>query len=127
MDPEESENPEVARIGLAFARSLAEGRYEDAFKLLAPSLLDDLQPRDLMVEYEQMTSYWDAPANRIYVVHADPPTAEWPGKGDNDMGWTYVSIELPTASGGVNLEAVFVRVARIGARRLIAQIEWGRP
>jgi hypothetical protein len=61
------ENPEVARIGLAFAHALAQGRYDAAYELLAPSLRDDLQPHDLKAHYDQMTSYWTAPADKVEV------------------------------------------------------------
>jgi len=127
MKPNGSENPEVAEVGLAFARALAERRFDDAHEMLAPSLRDDLQPRDLRENYELMTGYWSAPAQRVTDVYVEPAWSEWPGKEQNDLGWAYVSLESPTPEGGVNLEAVHVRVARVSNRKVVAQIEWGRP
>ena len=127
MEPNKSEQPEAIAVGLAFARALVEGRFHDAHDMLAPSLRDDFQSRDLEDHYRQMTEYWDAPADPVDDADATPGASEWPDKEPNDLGWVYVSIGSKTPQGGVNLEAVFVRVANVSERHLITQIEWGRP
>ena len=68
MEPEQSDNPEAATIGLAFARALVNGQFDIAYGMLAPSLRNKCQPEDLKSDYEQMTSYWDAPADHVEVT-----------------------------------------------------------
>lgn len=126
MELDESENPEAARIGLAFARALANGQFDVAHEMLAPSLRDKCQPKDLRSDYEQMTSYWDAPANHVEVSSAGESFDDWPEKDERDLGWAFVAIDSLTDEG-CWLEAVWVRIVDVSGRRLIAEIVWGRP
>jgi len=127
MDSDDCENSAPAKVGLAFAKALVSGEYIAAHRMLARELRDDLQPDDLKSNYEQMTSYFDAPVNRIEVSHVDPPWASWPGKEASDVGWAYVSIDSIPPDAGACLEAICVRVVLESGRHLIAQVEWGRP
>ena len=120
------ENSDAAKVGFAFARALASGEYDVAHTLLAAELRDDLQPSDLETHFEEMTSYWSGPAEKIE-VYVDAPASEPPGKDARDVGWAYVSIASNSLRYGRCLEAVFVRVVRDSGRNLIAQVEWGRP
>jgi len=124
MEPTESENPEVANVGLMFARALTKGHFEAAFRMLAPSLRDDCQPEDLKALYEQMTSYWTAPADHVELSNV---VGDWPGKEEGDAGWAFVSVDSLSGQGGACLEQVCVRVVELSGQKLIAQIEWGRP
>jgi len=126
MEPNESENPEVAKIGLAFARALANGQFDIAYEMLAPSLRNKCQPKDLKSDYEQMTSYWDAPADHVEFKSVGESFDDWPEKGEKDLGWAFVAIASHSESGAF-LEAVNVRVVDVSGRRLIAEIVWGRP
>jgi hypothetical protein len=117
----------VAKVGLAFAKALVSGDYVGAHRLLARQLRNNLQPDDLKAHYEQMTSYFDRPVNRIEVSYVDPPGSTWPGKEESDLGWAYVSIDSIPPDAGACLEAVCVRVVFESGHRLIAQVEWGRP
>jgi hypothetical protein len=92
MESHESENPEVTHVVLTFARALAEGRFENAYEMLAPSLRDDFQPLDLQTHYYEMTSYWSDPADPLSDQDIHPLVSEWPDKEENDICWTCVSI-----------------------------------
>lgn len=118
MESGDRANSAPAKVGLAFAKAIVGGDYVLAHRMLARQLRDDLQPDDLKAHYEQMTSYWDAPADQIEVSYVDPPWASWPGKEESDVGWAYVSIDS---------EQVCVRVVIESGHHLIAQVEWGRP
>jgi len=121
------ENSLPAKVGLAFAKALVSGDYLAAHQMLARELRDDLQPDGLKAQYEQMTSYFDAPVNRIKVSHVDPPWSSRPGKEESDVGWAYVSIDSIPPDAGACLEAVCVRVVLESGHYLIGQVEWGRP
>jgi hypothetical protein len=113
LDYEERESA-VARIALAFAEALARGDWTAAHEWLAPPLRDDCQASDLQREFDEMTSYWDKPADSVKLGSAD---------GER----VYVSIASVSAQYGTVQEAVDVRVIRDGDRWLIDDIVWGRP
>src|SRR4051794_30474542 len=127
MVSDDLENSLPAKVGLAFAKALVSGDYLAAHQMLARELRDDLQPDDLKAHYEDMTSYFGAPVNRIKVSHVDPPGSSWPGKEASDVGWAYVSIYSFPADAGAYLEGVCVRVVLESGHHLIGQVEWGRP
>src|SRR5690348_7075909 len=126
MEPEQSENPEAATIGLAFARALVNGQFDIAYEMLAPSLRNKCQPEDLKSDYEQMTSYWDAPADHVEVTSVGETSDDWPEKDEKDSGWVFVAIDSNSGSWAW-LEAADVRVVDVSGRKLIAEIVWGRP
>jgi hypothetical protein len=127
MQSGDRENSGVAKLGLAFAQSLVRGDYQAAHDILAIELRDDLQPSDLKTHYEQMTSYWTAPADKVEVSHVDPPWASWPGKEERDVGWVFLAIEPHPDDRSATLEGICVRVVDENGRYRITQIEWGRP
>jgi hypothetical protein len=114
MAPYESSESEVARVGLSFAEALARGDWSSAHMMLAPSLRGDWQPLDLRREYEEMTSYWDKPANSVKL-------------GLLDSERVHVGIYSSSDHYGTVLEAVNVRVVQEYGHWLIDDIVWGRP
>jgi hypothetical protein len=113
-------------VAFEFARALAEGQFEKAHRMLAPSLRDDLQPASLQSEYESMFSY--AGETKPNVDRALGTMLSWPGKEDSDIGWAVVAISGPdSVDGGIWNEGVAVVVAEVNGQPLIRAIVWGRP
>jgi hypothetical protein len=116
MTPMNSEEREaaLATVALAFAEALVRGDWSAAHTMLAPALRDDWQASDLRREFDEMTSYWDKPANSVKLGLADGERA-------------YVSISSVSDQYGTVHEAVDVRVIQDGDHWLIDDIVWGRP
>jgi hypothetical protein len=109
-------------IAVEFAASLVEERWDDAHRVLTPSLRKQYSPERLKECLSRMyNGYAAGPAKRVFF---DPEFSmeEWPAKQERDVGWAYVSVE-----GDDFLEAVTVVVAQDDSRLLIRDIEWGRP
>jgi hypothetical protein len=114
MPPKEARSSAVTRVALAFAEALARSDWSAAHGMLASSLRANCQPSDLKHEFESMTSYWDGPAKSVELGLADSERA-------------YVAIYSESEFGGINQEAVDVRVVDQGPDLLIDDIVWGRP
>ncbi len=121
------ENSDVAEVGLSFAQLLVSGDYKAAHGLLNALLQKELLPSDLKANYDQMTSYWTATANKVEVDFVNPADSEWPGKGEGDIGWAFVSIDSRHRDDGDCLESIAVRVVCEAGCNRIAQVVWGRP
>src|SRR5690348_16802445 len=119
-----TEDFRAAEVAMSFARALAKGDFDAAYRLLAPSLRDDLSLSDLRSHYEQMTSYWNAPADSVELRSVDNEGVDWPGKDEHDMAWAFIAIDSLACSG---LEAINVRVVREAGRCFVGEIVWGRP
>jgi hypothetical protein len=115
-----------ARRALEFAKCLAAGDFEAAYKMLTPELQSKNSAADLKAKYERMTAYVGGPikATEIEVMNT---MEEFPGKEHNDLGWAYVSIAGPHPQGGMWGEAVTVVVSEREGELLIRELEWGRP
>ncbi|MGA2498675.1 MAG: hypothetical protein ABSH20_13095 [Tepidisphaeraceae bacterium] len=60
MQPYDEPNPldtPHGSVAFAFARALADGEFDKAYRMLAPSLSDDFPASQLKSEYEAMFSY----------------------------------------------------------------------
>jgi hypothetical protein len=124
MQPEESVNPPVARVALAFADALTRGDWDAAHQLLSPSAQEELPPHQLRARYEQMTSYWEHPSDSIELAEVEDEIPARARRGETDIAWAYVAIY---SEGRSWQEAVIVRVVRERSREMIAEVIWGRP
>lgn len=76
-------------LALRFATALANGHFEDAFKLLSLSTMQALSVHDLEDDFMQMIEYGDGPANLCEVMIVDD---SMPKKTKHDIAWVYVAI-----------------------------------
>jgi hypothetical protein len=115
MPPDAPTDNDVGRVALAFAEALARRDWTSARSFLSADFLDDNdQPADLEREYDQMTAYWDKPAESVELASADSE-------------WADVHIDSTSASYGGVLEGVAVRVEMEAGQRKITRVIWGRP
>jgi hypothetical protein len=124
IQPVDLEHSPVGKIGLAFANALASGDFESAHRMLVSSLRDDLQPHDLKAQYDEMTSYWTAPADKIELSLVSDANSDWRGKEVRGAGWAFVAINSLACS---SLEGIYVVVMQEGGQNFIGDIVWGRP
>jgi hypothetical protein len=115
MSPDAPTDSDVGRVALAFAEALARRDWNAARSFLSAEFLDDNdEPADLEREYDQMTSYWDKPAETVKLISADPE-------------WAFVAIDSTSASYGCVLEGVAVQVEMEAGQPKITRVVWGRP
>jgi len=115
MPPDAPTENDVARVALAFAEALARRDWDTARSFLSAEFLDDNdEPADLEREYDQMTSYWDKPAESVKLTSADSE-------------WAFVAIDSTSASYGCVLEGVAVQVEMEAGQPKITRVVWGRP
>jgi hypothetical protein len=109
-----------AQIALSFAQALAKGDFDAAHMLVAPASRGGLSPVDLALHYQQMTSDWTAPPDRIELLALDE---QWPNKRAGDVAWAFVGIDSLACSA---LEAINVRIVEEDGGSFIGEIVWGR-
>jgi hypothetical protein len=105
------------QLALQFVQHLADGRYDEAHRLLAPEFAHMVPPSELQQNYESMISYGKGPAVKVW-------DAAWIGPGDQetDFGLVYVSV-----CGEDWLEGVTVLITEAIDGLRIRDIVWGRP
>jgi hypothetical protein len=109
-------------VAVAFASALVSGDFEQASRLLTPTLRDKYSARALREELREMLEdYAEGPPAQIY-FNADASLDDWPDKQPGDLGWAHVGI-----IGDDFVEGVSVVIADAGGTLFVRSIEWGRP
>lgn len=122
MSAKPEETPQ-GTIALAFANAIAAGNFELAYSMLSSSFQAMTSVSQLTEEFNMMIDYAECPPEL-------PPDVglvgevldEWPDKKDEDEGWVYISM-----TNNYYSEAISVVVAQERGRRVIREVEWGRP
>lgn len=111
-----------ARVAVAFASALVNADFERARSFLAPALRASLTPRILRKNLFGMFEGYAI--GKPKSIHFDDEFVldTWPDKRPDDIGWVYVGI-----AGDDFVEAVTVIVANVSGKKLIRNVEWGRP
>ena len=113
------QDTEQGKVAAAFARTLCDGRFEDAHALLSPAFQATMTTAQLETAFNSMVSYGKSKPTAVAVMTT---LKEWPDKQADDIGWAYVAITGDDVSEGIS-----VIVTRIEGRAAIRAIEWGRP
>jgi hypothetical protein len=113
-DVEDQKTP-YGQVALTFATALVNGKFEDAYRFLSPSIKDEWSPKLLKDTYEEMVEYFgDLPVNYISIGVVDTSLS--------DDCWVYVEIACDGCGEGIK-----VTIKAENEKYLIQEIEWGRP
>jgi hypothetical protein len=113
---------EITSFAENFARAIAQRDFASAHAMLSLEQKTKYTIASLKDAFYQMITYSDFQETENPQTNVETTLTTWGNKKENDIGWVYVSIVSDSFS-----EAVNVVVSKEGDKKVIADVEWGRP
>jgi hypothetical protein len=119
VKPEETPHGAVA---LAFAEAVAKNQYDPAYSMLSETLQTSTSANQIADDYAAMIGWYECPPENLPELEIIKVSDEQSSRLENGMEWVYVSM-----SNDYYCEAVSVVIAEEQGKKVICEIDWGRP